>query len=139
VKNYMVSTLWSCDNLSDTPVVFPCLIWQKSPNCVIQTTRQLQIVNSQIILSQLPISSKWCSHPPVQQPSQALFCVPHNLTFFIVPHSIALAIISLIKCNLQKIFTFLVFKRSGNVGMFDNFLFDNSNGFSSTLFWTTFY
>ena len=27
----------------------------------------------------------------------------------------------------------------GNVGMFDNSLFDNSNGFSSTLFWSTFY
>jgi hypothetical protein len=27
----------------------------------------------------------------------------------------------------------------GNVGMFDNSLFDNSNGFSSMLFWTTFY
>jgi hypothetical protein len=28
---------------------------------------------------------------------------------------------------------------TGKVGMFDNSLFDNSNGLSSTLFWTTFY
>jgi hypothetical protein len=69
---------------------------RKFPNHFVPATNQLQMMFS----------------PPVQQPSQALFCVPHNLTFFIVPHSIALAIISYIKCNLQKIFTFLVFKRS---------------------------
>ncbi len=30
-------------------------------------------------------------------------------------------------------------EKAGNGGMFDNSLFDNSNGFSSMLSWTTFY
>jgi hypothetical protein len=41
--------------------------------------------------------------------------------------------------NAQNQIQIKMRKNMGNVGMFDNSLFDNSNGFSSMLFWTTFY